>query len=61
MAEGVQAVQPANLAAFSVVVMRAEEGFEYEIRDKAPEVSEPQIAEVLFSIAIALHVGGRAG
>jgi hypothetical protein len=60
MAVGAQAVQRIEAVAFSVVVARAEGVFEYEIRDAALGVKVPEIAEVLFSIALDMQAKERA-
>lgn len=58
MAEVAQAVQRVEAAAFCLIVMRAEEGFEYQITERALDVSDTEIAEVLFSAALEIHDRG---
>ena len=60
MADRMQVVRRAEMTAFSLRVMRLEDGYEYEIDDPAPNISEPEIAEVLFSVALDLKARQQA-
>jgi hypothetical protein len=55
MVDVAQAIQRLETTAFCLRVTRAEEGFEYQVADRAPDVSDPEIAEVLFSAALDMH------